>query len=356
MAFFVERISGADRSTFTKGGVAGTDLGIPFVLENGTSIGYLFGDSFDQQQAGGPGWRSPVGFRSTVNPTTGIISFDSAYKTPASGGWAPELFHNAHTVNDFNPFGTEWTCIPNDGISFNATGDQLVSFMSINRWRTANGSNAVNPTWAGGWRTNFNAFAISHNGNDFARPAVDANYSAIWWNNEQNTDPFQMMTTADGYDGWVYCYSVRAGRQSTPMMLQKVPWDQMFNKAAYQGWNNNGGTWHWGASGECTPLLGANKIIGEPSVRRLGQGWAMSYLTDGGFFGGGWKIVTRKAPSPTGPWSAETTQVTQAQEPNLYGGFIHPWSDYGTNKLTIIVSKWVLNTPTYDSRQYRGTL
>lgn len=356
MAYFVERVSGADRSTKVKGDVAGTDLGIPFILENGSSIGFLFGDSFQNQEAGGPGWRSPVGFRSTNDPKTQVITFDSAYKTPASGGYAPDLFWNQKSANEFNAWGQEFTCIPNDGISFGATGDQLVSFMSVNRWRNANSSNAINPTWAGGWRTNFNALAISHNGNDFERPAPGPGYSAIWHNNESNTDPFQMMTMADNYsDGWIHVFSVRAGRQSTPMMLQRVRWDQMFDKAAYQGWNNNGGTWHWGASGECTSLF-PNKIMGEPSVRKLAGGWAMSYLTDGGIFGGGWKIVTRTAPSPVGPWSAEKTQVTQAVEPNLYGGFIHPWSDFGTDKLCIMVSKWVLNTPTYDVRQYRGTL
>lgn len=354
MAFFVDRVSGADRSTWTKGQVAGTDLGIPFIGENGQFVSFLFGDSFTNQQAGGPGWRSPVAFRSTNDPKTQTIVFDSAYMVPASGGYTPDLFWNGHSNNDFNNFGAEYTAIPNDGIAFSATGDQLVNFMSVNRWRNSSGSNAAG--WAGGWRTNFSAFAISHDGNNFVRPAVDANYSAIWWNNEQNTDPFQMMTTADGYDGYVYCYSVRAGRQSTPMYLQRVPWNQMFNKAAYQGWNNVGGTWHWGTSGQCTSLF-PEKIFGEPSVRRLANNvWAMSYLTTRPFWEGGWGIVTRTASSPVGPWSGETIQVTAQQEGNLYGGFIHPWSEAGTNKLCLMVSKWVLNTPTYDCRQYRGTL
>lgn len=365
MALFVDRVSGADRSTKVKGDVAGTDLGIPFLGENGQFVGYLFGDSFQNQEAGGPGWRSPVGFRSANDPKTQTIVFDSAYKTPASGGYAPELFWNGHSNNEFNAFGGEFTAIPNDGISFSATGDQLVNFMSVNRWRNASGSNAVG--WSGGWRTNFNAFAISHNGNDFTRPAVDANYDAIWWNNEANTDPFQMMTTADGYDGYVYCYSVRAGRQTSPMYLQRVPWDQMFHKASYQGWNNNGGTWHWGASGECTSLF-TNKLFGEPSVRRIAGGWAMTYLTNtvSAINGGPWGIVSRTSPGPTGPWSAEKVQVVGANpfiplsgvgvESSLYGGFIHPWSEYGTNKLNIMVSKWIVGTPTYDCRQYRGTL
>src|SRR5262245_24084487 len=40
-------------------GVGGTDLGIPVRQPNG-KIAYIFGDTFEQDTVGGPGWRAPV--------------------------------------------------------------------------------------------------------------------------------------------------------------------------------------------------------------------------------------------------------------------------------------------------------
>jgi len=368
MAYWVERISGGDRSTWVKGRVAGTDLGIPFKLENGVSYGYLFGDSFVNQFPG-PGvpgdWRSPVAFRSAQDPKTQTITFDSAYGTPANANGninAPDIVYNDKKNNDFNAWGQEFTVIPNDATAF-ATGEQIMSIMSVNRWRNANGSNAVG--WTGGWRTNFNSLCISTNGNNFSRPPVDQNFDAIWWNNEQNTDPFQMMSLMDDHgSGWVYAISVRAGRQNTPMMLQRAPWNDMFHKASWQGWNNNGGTWHWGASGECTSLF-PEKMMGEPSLRKLPNGtWVMAYLTNVSALNGNIAIVTRKSTNgPTGPWSAEKIQVTHdpnvfnttgsIQLPNPYGGFIHPLSGTGTNELVMFVSQW--NSNNYHVSQVRTT-
>ena len=48
-----KRLTGADLDTNHRWHVAGTDLGIPYVLENG-SIGYLFGDTFDTPWPEGP--------------------------------------------------------------------------------------------------------------------------------------------------------------------------------------------------------------------------------------------------------------------------------------------------------------
>lgn len=353
MATWIERITGVDRSTFTKGRVGGTDLGIPFVLENNVSVGYLFGDTFSSQAMGGPDWRSPVAFRSAQDPKTQVISFDSAYKTPANANGnivAPEIFWNQHSANDFNAFGQEFTAIPNDGISFNETGDQLVSFMSVNRWRNTNVGN--NAGWAGEWRTNYAALAYSHNGNDFTRLPGEGD-NAVWWNDEANTSPFQMQSFAR-VGNYVYMVSVRAGRQYGPMMLQRVPWNSMFQKSTYQGWNNNGGTWHWGAPDECTSILPWG-MYGEPSLRPINGVWVLSYLKLDRPFPFIPGIVTRTVPDiHTNAWTAEKMQVTGIQEPGCYGGFIHPWSGLGTNQLVLFVSK--MYNGAYHVSQYRGTV
>jgi hypothetical protein len=70
MARFKKRLTGADLDTNSRWHVAGTDLGIPYVLEN-LSIGYLFGDTFNPLGPKTPplpnDWRAPVLLRSNVH-------------------------------------------------------------------------------------------------------------------------------------------------------------------------------------------------------------------------------------------------------------------------------------------------
>lgn len=334
MATFKERLTGADRATNTRWQVAGTDLGIPYVLENG-SIGYLFGDTFNtaRPEVANNGWRSPVMLRSNVHPAApGGIVFDSAAKV--EGNFAKGILD---FVAYGDPKGEHWpdheiTCIPNDGVSFPETGRQVISFQSINRWREP-------------WRSRYVSLAYSDNGNDFVRVPHLA-----WWNTESNTNAFQMWTMQrDGE--WVYVFSVRSGRQCGPMMLQRVHWQHMFDQQHYQGWGWNGKDWGWGRS--CTPILEGS--FGEPSVRKLADGaWAMCYLN-----AKTGNIVSRTASGPDRVWSDEKIQVTSKQEPNLYGGFIHPWSRRGANNLHIMVSRWTRDhgiTTAYHVSQYVGTL
>ena len=60
-----------------------------------------------------------------------------------------------------------------------------------------------------------------------------------------------------------------------------------------------------------------------------------------------------------GPWSEPTMQATGAQEPSLYGGFIHPYSTGAAGDLHL-VSTWQQDPPgtshTYHVSLYAGTL
>jgi hypothetical protein len=344
MANWKKRLTGADLDTNHRWQVAGTDLGIPYILENG-SIGYLFGDTFNTPFPEGPppppqnDWRAPVMLRSNVHPSApGGIVFDSAAKV-AGDGRAPEILdHNAHDP----PPGGSWpnqevSCIPNDGISFPETGRQVISFQSINRW-------GPGPSW----RSRHATLAYSDNGNDFIRVP-----NLAWWNTESNDDPLQMWTMQRDGD-WVYVFSVKAGRQPGPMMLQRVRWQDMFSRDLYQGWGWNGSDWGWGRP--CSPIL--EGVFGEPSVRKLADGtWVMCYLN--AQIG---NIVSRTATGPDRDWSDEKLQVSWLQEPNLYGGFIHPWSQRGNDNLHILVSKWTRDpsnpnvSTAYHVSQYVGTL
>ena len=126
----------------------------------------------------------------------------------------------------------------------------------------------------------------------------------------------------------------------------------MFDQNSYQGWGWNGQDWGWGRP--CTPIL--NGIFGEPSVRKLDNTtWAMSYLNCETL-----NIVTRTAKGPDQVWSDETVQVTFAQLPSLYGGFIHPWSKPGKDNLHLMISQWTHDaqghTTNYQMSQFVGTL
>lgn len=329
---YKKRLTGEDLDTGHRWGVAGTDLGIPYILEN-ESIGYLFGDTFSTQwPEDGHDWRAPVMLRSAVHPgdANGII-FDSAAGV-AGDGLAPEITHNGHRGDD--GWGTpEVSVIPNDGIGFPETKEQIVSYMSIKSWDP--------------WSTNYAGLAHSTDGNAFTR--LDIKFE----NNADNSDPFQMWTMQRDGD-WVYIFSIKAGRQEGPMMLQRVPWDKMADRTAYQGWGWNGQDWGWDRP--CTPILEGK--FGEPSVRKLSDGtWAMVYLNLGGVQP---NIVSRTAAGPDKVWSDETIQVTWNQEPSLYGGFIHPWSTSKQNDLHLMVSKWAHDanghSTAYHVSQYVGSL
>lgn len=329
---YKKRLTGEDLDTGHRWGVAGTDLGIPYILEN-ESIGYLFGDTFSTQwPEDGHDWRAPVMLRSAVHPgDAGGIIFDSAAGVPGDG-LAPEITHNGHRGDD--GWGTsEVSVIPNDGIGFPETKEQIVSYMSIKSWDP--------------WSTNYAGLAHSTDGNTFTR--LDIKFE----NNADNSDPFQMWTMQRDGD-WVYIFSVKAGRQEGPMMLQRVPWDKMADQTAYQGWGWNGQDWGWDRP--CTPIL--EGTFGEPSVRKLSDGtWAMVYLDLGGPQP---NIVSRTAAGPDQVWSGPTIQVTWNQEPFLYGGFIHPWSTSKENDLHLMVSKWAHDanghSTAYHVSQYIGSL
>lgn len=335
-----QRLTGIDMDTSRRWHVAGTDLGIPYLIDDG-SVGFLFGDTFDTATVDGPppvsDWRSPVLLRSGSHPgDPGGIVFDSAAQVNGDGR-TPEIMVNGHLGIGVEGV-WEFTVIPNDGITIRETGQQIVSYMSVLNW------DVVGPEGPR-WNTNYAGLAVSDDGDHFTRTP------AQWPNDETNTDPFQMWSMQRDGD-WVYVFSVRAGRQDGPMMLRRVPWDRMLEPAAYEGWGRRGSTWSWGVP--CSPILEGR--FGEPSVRRLADGtWAMAYLN---CVSG--DIVTRTADGPTGEWSDERTQIASADKPYGYGGFIHPWSTSDPGGLHLMMSKWTTDesgrSTEYHVSQWVGTL
>lgn len=326
-ATLTARVTGIDIQNTTRFGVGGTDLGMPFELENG-SVGFIFGDTFSGRDPGSADWRSQVMLRSNVvpNKTTPIV-FDSAAGL-GGDGIAPQLISSEHNTSGNG----EFSAIPTDGVSIPenvGTGKpiQVLSFQSVRNW---------NATATQNWATNYAGLAVSYDGNTYHR------VNTSWQNTSSNSDPYQMISMQRDGD-YIYIISVKAGRQQGPMMLRRVSVANILNKSSYECWNGSS----WG--GACRALFSGR--FGEPSLRKLKDGvWAMAYLN----IANG-SIVTRYANSPTGPWSSEKTQVTIAQHPALYGGFIHPYST--SDNVTMMVSSWVKGTGSrYDVSQYNGSI
>lgn len=315
----ITRDTGVDMQPCYEYEVCGTDLGIPFLLPN-NSVGYVFGDTFSVKgpyvknvRPGRDGWRSPVILRSNVIPKINEpISFDSAAGI-RGGGTAPEVMHNGHRNAH------EISIYPNDAISL-PDGRVVMSYMSV-------GGDATDTAK---WVSSYAGLAVSNNGgNTFDRMLGSDNIPGpgdpVWMNNRNNTDPNQMWSMQRDGD-YIYIITTRAGRQTGPMMMLRVPWQHVTEKSRYECWNGSG------FGGECKPLLPESKY-GEPSLRKLDDTWVMSYVDYARA-----QLMTRTAKAPTGPWSESKVQMNWRDLNALYGGFIHPYST--PNNLILMVSTW----------------
>lgn len=308
------RDTGTDMQSCLDFVVCGTDLGIPFRLPNGASVGYLFGDTFavkgpfikdSELPPSGDQYRAQVMLRSDTIPTKGQpITFDGAAGLEsANTGTAPEFLG-------------QWHILVNDGISL-PDGSVVVSYQ-----HTVEVNNPADNTW----HTDYSGLAWSPDGNHFELMGPH------WENTQDNNDPYQMWSMQLDGD-YVYIVSDQAGRKSGPMMLFRVRWDEMFNADAYTYWNST----DWGNKQDALPIMDGH--FGEPSLRKLSDGtWVLGY-TD---YTGAPKIVTQTLKNPeTGPegeWNKPKVQLTWQQQPFLYGGFIHP--DSTADNLILMVSVW----------------
>jgi len=151
----------------------------------------------------------------------------------------------------------------------------------------------------------------------------------MWGNNASFTDNFQQMWPVKGQgDGYVYLMSARNGRYGAPRMARVLE-ANMLKKSAYTYWNSTTKTWGTDSTA-ATTIFPDTDPIGEPSMfYNSGTGaWVATYgdVTANG-------IVLRSAWSPEGPWSAKQTILnnTEFGSQDMYGGFIHPWSNTAPN-------------------------
>ncbi|WP_282786117.1 MULTISPECIES: DUF4185 domain-containing protein [unclassified Nocardia] len=276
--------------------VQGTDLGIMWESAPG-EIAIAFGDTVgrDFHPPGGFGedWRSNVLAFSTDTDLADGLTFDRMVMD--SRCHAAELLSSKKLDN------IEMTTIPTSGFALGER--QYMSYMSIRTW------NAV----PGTFHTNHGGIAYSDDHGETWTKDPHAR-----WDNIFGISNFQVTAMVPQGDH-VYMFGTPNTRLGA-VGLARVPKDQVLNTTAYQYWRD--GSWTpVGGFASATPIVDAP--AGELSVRydAAREVWQMSYLDTAKA-----AIVVREANSPQGVWSPSTPMATVLQYPELYGGFIHPWS------------------------------
>lgn len=290
--------------------VDGTDLGIMWESKPG-QVAIVFGDTFGKgfkpPGANGRDWRSNIlGFSST-KPTDLRKGFAIDTMVQDSRCHAVQVLSSRH-VNYY-----EMTTIPTSGF---AIGDrQYMTYMSVRTWGPIPGV----------WLTNYGGLAYSDDGGSTWTRDPYAR-----WDNIFGTSQFQVSTMVPQGD-YVYMFGTPNSRLGS-IGLARVPKTQVLNKTAYQYWRN--GRWVPARDGNVASVLFAGPT-GELSARYDDKAklWQLAYLDS---LRGA--IVLRTSKSPQGAWSEPAPLVNSTRYPQLYGGFLHPWST--ANDLYFTLSTW----------------
>ncbi len=293
-------------ATDTADQVMGTDLGITWDDGQGnvlSAFGDTFGQGFTGPGAGGGDWRSNVLARSADHDLSDGMTFSGMVQDRA--GHAGELLSSRKVDND------EMTVIPTAGVSVGSR--QYMAYMSVRHWGDP-----------GQWTTNCSGIAYSDNDG-----ATWTKSSAAQWANTDGDDSFQMDAFVHR-DGYVYLFGTPDGRFGAAHVA-RVPEGSVLAKSAYQYWT--GSAWAAGADTQAAAIVAGP--VAELSVQynAYAGAWLMTYLDSGTG-----NVVLRQSASPTGPWSGEQVLASAADYPELYGGFMHPWSS-GPD-LYFMLSEW----------------
>lgn len=288
--------------------VNGTDLGI--MWESGPGrVAVAFGDTVGRgfHPPGGQGedWRSNVLGFSTDRDLADGMTIDSFVQDSRC--------HAAEVLSSRKVDNVEITTIPTSGFAIGSR--QYLSYMSIRTWNSIPGT----------WFTNHGGIAWS---DDDGQTWTKDPYAQ--WDNIFGISRFQVAAMVP-QGGYVYLFGT-ANTRLGEVSLARVPQDQVLNRSAYQYWSDG----EWTAVGgprAATPIV--RGTAGELSVRydEARDRWQMSYLdtTRTG-------ITLRESDAPQGSWSEPARLVGIETFPELYGGFIHPWST--AEDLYFTVSTW----------------
>ncbi|MGY2030100.1 DUF4185 domain-containing protein [Nocardia gipuzkoensis] len=294
----VAKLTGANsvNRTDKRWQVDGTDLGIMWESAPGeiaTAFGDTVGRGFHPPGGMGLDWRSNVLAFSTDRELADGVTFDRMV--------TDDRCHAAEVLSSRKLDNVEVTTIPTSGFALGER--QYLSYMSIRTWNSLPGT----------FFTNYGGIAYS---DDHGQTWTKDPHAR--WDNIFGLANFQVSAMVP-HGGYVYMFGTPNTRLGA-VGLARVPEDQLLNTTAYQYWRD--GVW--------TPVGGfasATSVVdgpaGELSVRydAARHVWQMSYLDTTKA-----AIVVREADTPQGVWSESTPTVSVLNYPELYGGFIHPWS------------------------------
>ncbi|WP_245713948.1 DUF4185 domain-containing protein [Nocardia vaccinii] len=221
-------------------GIGGTDLGVMCRTPSGRILA-VFGDTFRDPGVGGPEWRSPVGlFSDTTALDDGIEWSEACGDDPKYAG---QLIDYSHDNGEFT------TILPSDVIT---VGDKIYLHVMVN-----NGLQHVIRTEL--WRSDDDGRHWTNTGVRFPADLHHNLAQLITWDLHPN--------------GWVYIMSTSFTRND-PLILRRVPHDQIENPDAYQGWGWADGGWNWASPP--TPVLEdvtSGAKFGETSLRYIQGQW-----------------------------------------------------------------------------------
>jgi len=284
--------------------VNGTDLGI--LWDAGGIIMTVFGDTFGFGWTGpggnGNDWRSNVLAISSDKNLADGLSFSSMITEP--NGFAKQIIESFHDTSGDGDF----TSIPTAGISVGSRN--FIHYMNVKAWG--------NP---GYWTTNFSELVYSDDNGQNWIP------SGVKWGASSNFA--QVALTKES--SYVYMLGTPSGRQGN-ICLARVPQDSILYSDKYEYWD--GKVWIAGKEDAAAAIV--QGPVAELSVQYNShfKRWIMCYLNES--IG---QIVTRDAQVIVGPWSDEKSVADSTDYPGMYGSFIHPWTNDGTD-LYFTMSQW----------------
>ena len=283
-----------------------TDLGIPAATSDGRTL-YIFGDTFEHAHVGGGWWRSPVALYSSTTDLNAGVTFDSA----VGGEHAQQLWHYDHDNPVFS------TVLPSDVITI---GNTMYLHAMVNK-------GLGNVVWTEIWRSDDSGATWVHTGHNIP--------------SDLHGGLFQLWTWGLGNDGYVYIYSTGFQRDK-PIILHRVPADQITNIDAYEPWGWRDNAWNWGNAP--TPILEGR--FGEMSLRPLDGKWVLTWFNAGDYRIDGIIMDTPTSNLYTAHrrtliWGGAWGRENDSHVAQLYGGYIIPGSTL--NDLHLSVSQWNTN-------------
>lgn len=277
--------------------LSATDLGIIWEIEPG-KVGIFFGDSYGGNfvpgDNGGPNngtdWRANVlAFSENKNLDDGLI-FSGMAMDSLNSKRAREIIPRWKYKS--------FTSIPTSAIEIQ--GVQYVHFMN---WQVFGGEEHLN-------------------------------YSSIYKSTDKGLNwsscedlvkfPANSLFGQIGYakrDGYVYMIGTPIGRKNSARLARFLEKD-ILNHNQYEYWNGIYKKWMTGSESLATVIL--DGTVGEMSVMYLEkyQKWLILYFDEQAY-----AICYRTASELNGEWSKERVLASGNQYPQLYGSYMHPFSN-----------------------------